>query len=171
MRASHTQRLTISLQHCCFGIGALVAPLFVRASQGATSSFHAAFWAFSFILCCSALSFLFLPSPSPPHDTSQHDDPGFIAALRRMSRAAKCLLFSVALLLGVCVGCTLPSLCFCNIWLGTSAAKCRLAPICWSTLTSVWASTRCLPTRPPPPPPFPLALQTSGPYLTDLFWY
>jgi fucose permease len=104
MRASHMQRVTISLQHCCFGIGALVAPLFVRASQGATSSFHAAFWVFSFILCCSAVSFLFLPSPSPPHATSQHDEPGFIAALRRMSRAAKCLLFSVALLLGVFVG-------------------------------------------------------------------
>jgi fucose permease len=104
MQASLMQRLTISSQHCCFGIGALVAPLFVRASQRATSSFHAAFWAFSFILGCSAVSFLFLPSPSPPHATSQLDQPGFIAALRRMSRAAKCLLFSVALLLGVYVG-------------------------------------------------------------------
>lgn len=92
--------------HCCFGIGALVSPLFVRASQSATSSFHAAFWAFAVILFVSAISFLFLPSPKPPQGSSDNEDTGvgLTAALRRMSPASICLLFLVALLLGVYVG-------------------------------------------------------------------
>jgi hypothetical protein len=93
--------------HCCFGIGALVSPLFVRASQSMTSSFHGAFWAFSIILFASAVSFLFLPSPQPPQQPSQHDalsNSGFISTLRRMPRSALGLLFLVALLLGVYVG-------------------------------------------------------------------
>ncbi len=93
--------------HCFFGIGALVSPLLVRASQSATSSFHSAFWAFAAILFVSALSFLFLPSPKPPQDSLEHGSAGslgFLAALRRMSRASVCLLLLVALLLGVYVG-------------------------------------------------------------------
>jgi FHS family Na+ dependent glucose MFS transporter 1 len=93
--------------HCCFGIGALVSPLFVRASQSLTSSYHTAFWTFSLILCVSAVSFLFLPSPSPPQGSLQENaggSSGFISTLRRMPRAALSLLFLVALLLGVYVG-------------------------------------------------------------------
>ncbi len=93
--------------HCCFGIGALVSPLFIRASQSVTSTFHGAFFAFSFILFASAMSFLFLPSPQTPQGPSPEGDgtsSGFVASLRRMSPATLCLLFSVALLLGVYVG-------------------------------------------------------------------
>ena len=53
------------------------------------------------------MSFLYLPSPSSPQASSQKEEggsDGFIASLRRMSRASILLLVFVALLLGVYVG-------------------------------------------------------------------
>jgi MFS transporter, FHS family, Na+ dependent glucose transporter 1 len=54
--------------HCCFGVGALLSPLLVRAAQAAsaTRSYHSAFYGIAGFLLAAALPFLLLPSPPPP---------------------------------------------------------------------------------------------------------
>ncbi len=54
--------------HCCFGVGAFMSPLLVRAAQASSSaaSFHSAFYGISACLVAAAVMFLLLPAPPPP---------------------------------------------------------------------------------------------------------
>jgi fucose permease len=145
--------------HCCFGIGALVSPLFVRASQSLTSSYHTAFWTFSLILCLSAVSFLFLPSPSPPQGSLQENtggSSGFISTLRRMPRAALSLLFLVALLLGVYVGSEVSYGAYVLVY---SHQRLGLDEVCFFVLRALRPTASHL-----------FGFQSSGQYLTALYW-
>jgi FHS family Na+ dependent glucose MFS transporter 1 len=54
--------------HCCFGIGAFLSPLLVRAAQASsiTASYHPSFYAMSAVLIVATVPFLLLPSPTAP---------------------------------------------------------------------------------------------------------
>jgi fucose permease len=98
--------------HCCFGVGALLAPLLVRAAQASSpaASYHAAFYGIAAFLLVTALPFLLLSSPSAP---AQHPAPAAGPAARSCRpRDALLLLLTdtallvafVAAILGVYVG-------------------------------------------------------------------
>ena len=94
----------LQAMHCCFAVGAVLSPLFARAAEDVTGSFHLAFWAFSAILLATGICFLFLPSPKPPQEPGPAGAAGFLSALRRLSSSNVSLLLVVASMLGVYVG-------------------------------------------------------------------
>jgi FHS family Na+ dependent glucose MFS transporter 1 len=94
----------LQAMHCCFAVGAVLSPLFARAAEDVTGSFHLAFWAFSAILLATGICFLFLPSPKPPQEPGPAGAAGFLSALRRLSSSNVSLLLVVATMLGVYVG-------------------------------------------------------------------
>jgi FHS family Na+ dependent glucose MFS transporter 1 len=100
--------------HCCFGIGALLSPLLVRAAQAssAAASYHSAFYAISCFLLLVALSFLLLASPPPPPQRAAPPDattrvcctPHLCDALRLLFTDAALLVTLVSVVLGIYVG-------------------------------------------------------------------
>jgi FHS family Na+ dependent glucose MFS transporter 1 len=98
--------------HCCFGVGALLSPLLVRAAQAssATSSYHSAFYAISCFLLVAALPFLLLPSPPPPPQRAapsqaRVDGPQRCCDVVRMLLTDAALLATlISVILGIYVG-------------------------------------------------------------------
>ena len=123
--------------HCCFGVGAFLSPLLVRAAQASspTASFHPAFYAISVFLAAAALPFLLLPSPpSPP-----------LARLKR-PRSGGGGEGGGAACATRCGSCSRMPPCWrrlCLSFLGfTWALKCRTAHTCSCMHTSGWAWMR-----------------------------
>jgi FHS family Na+ dependent glucose MFS transporter 1 len=96
--------------HCCFGVGALLSPLLVRAAQTSSPSatYHLAFYGISSFLLVAALPFLLLPPPqraAPPHAQtdgcfSRHP----CHTMPLLLTPAALLVALIALILGIYVG-------------------------------------------------------------------
>jgi FHS family Na+ dependent glucose MFS transporter 1 len=90
--------------HCCFGVGALLSPLLVRAAQASstTVSYHSAFYAISGFMLVAALPFLLLPPPPPPPPRAAPQDAATgVCCTQRSCTALKLLITDAAILITI----------------------------------------------------------------------
>ena len=89
--------------HCCFGVGALLSPLLVRAAQTSSpaATYHVAFYCISAFLLVAALPFLLLPPPPPPQRTAPPDAQTDGCCSRNPCHTLRLLLTDAALLVAI----------------------------------------------------------------------